>query len=88
MDCTNDIQNVYNSKSLLYFSLYLGGVPLLFGTINSFVHLIMYSYYLISTINPDYKKNIWWKRYLTKLQMVSSQLQTIANISSEYIKII
>ena len=33
---------------------------------NSFVHLVMYYYYLQQTLLI----NVWWKKYLTQLQMV------------------
>ncbi len=36
--------------------------------INCFVHVVMYSYYFISTY-PQYK-DVWWKKYITHLQLV------------------
>ncbi|CAH1644071.1 unnamed protein product [Spodoptera littoralis] len=38
--------------------------------INSFVHVIMYTYYCLSAF-PALKKYLWWKKYITKLQLVS-----------------
>ncbi|EDV51369.1 elongation of very long chain fatty acids protein 4 [Drosophila erecta] len=38
--------------------------------INSFVHVIMYSYYALSVLGPRVTKFLWWKRYLTGLQLV------------------
>jgi hypothetical protein len=38
--------------------------------INSFVHVIMYSYYFMSAFGPGVQKYLWWKRYLTQLQLV------------------
>lgn len=38
--------------------------------INSPIHAIMYSYYLLTTLNPKYKKNLWMRKSLTRLQMV------------------
>jgi phosphatidylglycerophosphate synthase len=38
--------------------------------INTFVHTIMYSYYLMAAFGPRYQKYLWWKKYLTVLQMV------------------
>uniref|UniRef100_A0A8D8UYL8 Elongation of very long chain fatty acids protein n=1 Tax=Cacopsylla melanoneura TaxID=428564 RepID=A0A8D8UYL8_9HEMI len=46
-----------------------GGHGVFFGTINSFVHVVMYSYYSLALINPEYK-NAWWKKYLTQMQMI------------------
>uniref|UniRef100_A0A1B6CJX8 Elongation of very long chain fatty acids protein n=1 Tax=Clastoptera arizonana TaxID=38151 RepID=A0A1B6CJX8_9HEMI len=47
-----------------------GGHSILLGTINSFVHMIMYSYYLTSLLRQDNKHSVWWKKHLTQLQMV------------------
>jgi hypothetical protein len=49
----------------------LGGHGTFLGTINSFVHIVMYLYYFITNTWPQYKNNIWWKKYVTQLQMVS-----------------
>jgi hypothetical protein len=38
--------------------------------INSFVHIIMYSYYLLAALGPTVQKYLWWKKYITTLQMV------------------
>ncbi|XP_054930180.1 very long chain fatty acid elongase AAEL008004-like [Dermacentor andersoni] len=41
-----------------------------FGTIfNSFVHVVMYSYYFLSLLGPSVQKYLWWKRYLTQFQL-------------------
>ena len=40
------------------------------GVINSFVHIIMYTYYLLAALLPQYQKYLWWKKYITTLQMV------------------
>ncbi|XP_074028417.1 very long chain fatty acid elongase AAEL008004 isoform X2 [Leptinotarsa decemlineata] len=47
-----------------------GGHSTFFGFINSFVHIIMYTYYMLSAMGPHMQKYLWWKRYLTALQMV------------------
>lgn len=38
-------------------------------TLNSFIHVLMYSYYGLSTY-PSMQKYLWWKRYLTQAQLV------------------
>lgn len=43
-------------------------------TLNSFIHVLMYSYYSLSTI-PAMHKYLWWKRYLTQAQLVSTIMQ-------------
>ncbi|XP_033211342.1 elongation of very long chain fatty acids protein AAEL008004-like [Belonocnema kinseyi] len=47
-----------------------GGHGTFFGFLNSFVHIIMYSYYLLSALEPKFQPYLWWKKYLTVLQMV------------------
>jgi elongation of very long chain fatty acids protein 7 len=38
--------------------------------LNSGVHVIMYSYYLLSGMGPEVQKYLWWKRYLTQIQII------------------
>ncbi|XP_035214324.1 elongation of very long chain fatty acids protein 7-like isoform X2 [Stegodyphus dumicola] len=38
--------------------------------LNSIVHVLMYSYYGLAAIGPHVQKYLWWKRYLTIIQMV------------------
>ncbi|TMW42345.1 hypothetical protein DOY81_012573, partial [Sarcophaga bullata] len=38
--------------------------------INSFVHVIMYSYYGLSACGPGLQKYLWWKKYLTAIQLI------------------
>lgn len=37
--------------------------------LNSFVHVIMYSYYFLSLLGSCVQKYLWWKRYLTQVQI-------------------
>lgn len=53
-----------------YGFINIGGQVAFFGTINAFVHAIMYSYYFLTILKPEYKK-AWWKKYLTLLQLVN-----------------
>jgi len=41
------------------------------GMVNSFIHTLMYVYYGLAAIGPSMQKYLWWKRYMTKLQLVS-----------------
>ena len=41
----------------------------LFALINSFIHTIMYSYYALSALGPQIRPYLWWKRYLTQMQL-------------------
>ncbi|SPP80763.1 elongation of very long chain fatty acids protein AAEL008004 [Drosophila guanche] len=49
---------------------YPGGHGTFIGMINSFVHIIMYSYYFLSAFGPQMQKYLWWKKYITNLQMI------------------
>jgi len=31
----------------------------------------MYSYYFLAALGPEMQKYLWWKKYLTRLQIVS-----------------
>lgn len=31
----------------------------------------MYFYYMMSAMGPQYQKYLWWKKYMTELQIVS-----------------
>jgi len=53
---------------------YPGGHGTFIGWINSFVHIIMYSYYFLSAFGPQMQKYLWWKKHITNLQMVSTAL--------------
>ena len=46
-----------------------GGNAVPGAILNSFIHVIMYSYYFLSSFGPKYKKFLWWKKYLTGLQL-------------------
>ncbi|CAH2090478.1 unnamed protein product [Euphydryas editha] len=37
---------------------------------NCTIHTIMYTYYGISALGPRYAKYLWWKKYLTIMQMI------------------
>lgn len=37
--------------------------------LNSFVHIVMYTYYYMAA-DPVLKKHLWWKRYITVIQII------------------
>ncbi|KAM3963904.1 very long chain fatty acid elongase AAEL008004 [Aphomia sociella] len=45
-----------------------GGHGIMLGFINSMVHAVMYTYYLISIVRPQWVRQ-WWKKYITQLQI-------------------
>jgi len=46
-----------------------GGHTTFCGFLNMGVHIIMYFYYFMSSMGPSVQKYLWWKRYLTTLQL-------------------
>jgi len=46
-----------------------GGHSIFTGFVNSIIHVVMYSYYLVSAFQPQYKNNLWWKKYITQMQI-------------------
>jgi len=45
---------------------YSGFLPI----INIFVDAVMYSYYALACAGEEMKKHLWWKKYITQIQMV------------------
>lgn len=45
------------------------GQPALGVCMNAFVHTVMYAYYFLSTLGPGVRKHLWWKKYLTTIQI-------------------
>lgn len=62
----------FNEKliSIEIFFQFAGGHSTFFAMLNSFVHIVMYFYYMIAAMGPKYQKYIWWKKHLTTFQMV------------------
>ena len=42
----------------------------LFAVLNSLVHTVMYTYYTLSAFGPRIQKYLWWKKYITQLQLL------------------
>lgn len=49
---------------------YPGGHGTFIGVINSFVHIVMYFYYMMAAMGPEFHKYLWWKHWITNLQMI------------------
>lgn len=47
-----------------------GGDMALFPYLNSIIHTLMYFYYGMASLGPRYRPYLWWKKYLTTLQML------------------
>ncbi|XP_066905201.1 very long chain fatty acid elongase AAEL008004 [Halyomorpha halys] len=46
-----------------------GGHGTFSNLVNNLVHIIMYTYYMLSAMGPQYQKFLWWKQHLTTLQL-------------------
>ncbi|XP_046353432.1 elongation of very long chain fatty acids protein 7-like [Haliotis rufescens] len=47
-----------------------GGHTFFHPLLNSLVHIFMYSYYGLSALGPVLHRYLWWKKYLTSLQLI------------------
>ncbi|EZA51593.1 Elongation of very long chain fatty acids protein [Ooceraea biroi] len=47
-----------------------GGHSTFFGLLNTYVHIVMYTYYLLAAMGPKLQPYLWWKKYLTAFQML------------------
>ncbi|KXJ81997.1 hypothetical protein RP20_CCG016334 [Aedes albopictus] len=47
-----------------------GGNATFPNVINNFVHVLMYFYYMLSAMGPRYQKYLWWKKYMTEVQII------------------
>ncbi|XP_031364095.1 elongation of very long chain fatty acids protein AAEL008004-like [Apis dorsata] len=54
-----------------------GGHSSFFGFLNTFVHIWMYAYYFLAALGPKVQRFLWWKKYLTTMQMVQFVLVII-----------
>ncbi|XP_044754913.1 elongation of very long chain fatty acids protein-like [Coccinella septempunctata] len=46
-----------------------GGHGTFSNLINNIVHVLMYFYYMVSAMGPEYQKYLWWKKYITTIQL-------------------
>ncbi|XP_065647623.1 very long chain fatty acid elongase 4 isoform X2 [Hydra vulgaris] len=47
-----------------------GGSSAHAAILNAFIHIIMYFYYGMAALGPQYQKYLWWKKYLTQMQLI------------------
>lgn len=62
---------LYPTKSPSLFTAFFG------ATINSGIHVLMYGYYGLAAFGPKIQKYLWWKKYLTIIQMVNKHSKTL-----------
>lgn len=67
--------HVYHHSVTCLFSWgYLKYLPgeqgVVIGFLNSGVHIFMYTYYMLAAMGPKYAKFLWWKKYITWIQLI------------------
>ena len=45
-------------------------VIILFLMLNSFIHAVMYTYYALAAFGNHLRRYLWWKKYITQLQLL------------------
>ncbi|KAI1900150.1 hypothetical protein AGOR_G00047050 [Albula goreensis] len=53
-----------------------GGLGTFHALLNCIVHVIMYTYYGVSALGPNYQQYLWWKKHLTSIQLIQFVLVT------------
>ena len=66
--------HVYHHSSIVVFwwiavAYVPGGITFCLPISNCVVHVFMYSYYFLASLGASVRRYLWWKRYLTKLQI-------------------
>lgn len=56
-----------------------GGFGTFHSMVNCSVHVIMYFYYGVAALGPNYQKYLWWKKYVTVFQLAQFFIVTIHN---------
>ena len=59
-----------------------GGSSFLGAMCNCYVHVLMYSYYFLAACGPSVRKWLWWKKYLTMMQMAQFCFALIMGINA------
>lgn len=53
-----------------------GGMGTFHALLNCVVHVVMYTYYGLTAMGPNYQKYLWWKKYLTTIQLIQFVMVT------------
>ena len=59
-----------------------GGSSFLGAMFNCYVHVLMYTYYFLSACGPAVRRWLWWKKYLTLVQMAQFVFALIMGLNA------
>lgn len=54
-----------------------GGMGSFHAMVNSSVHVVMYFYYGLAAAGPRFQKFLWWKKYMTAIQLIQFVLVSL-----------
>jgi len=54
-----------------------GGMGSFHAMVNSCVHVVMYFYYGLAAAGPRFQKYLWWKKYMTAIQLIQFVLVSL-----------
>ncbi|XP_069704920.1 very long chain fatty acid elongase 7-like [Periplaneta americana] len=64
----------HHTLTLIYSWVHMNYIPGAQGVIvaylNSVAHVFMYTYYMLSAMGPRLRKYLWWKKYITWIQLI------------------
>lgn len=62
------------------------GPAAIFPLLNSAIHAVMYTYYFLSALGPQYRHYLWWKRYITVLQLAQFVIILLYGLAFVYLQ--
>ncbi|KAI1289497.1 Elongation of very long chain fatty acids protein 1 [Halotydeus destructor] len=70
-----------------YFGLkfHPGGYSSFLPMTNLLVHAVMYSYYALSAAGTEFKQYLWWKKYITQMQIVQFILTLVHSTKAVFV---
>ncbi|XP_030573117.1 elongation of very long chain fatty acids protein F-like [Drosophila novamexicana] len=74
------VMMVYTTYWVIHFYGCAGQFTVM-GTLNTFVHTVMYFYYFTSAMYPELKGSLWWKKYITKIQILQFVILIIQSLA-------
>lgn len=63
---------IFDMISVMFFFCFFYPTAFFGAHMNAFIHVVMYLYYGLAACGPKFHKYLWWKRYLTIMQLVSN----------------